>query len=133
MHHPLSQRDKLLSFFTVGFLLTAGVSFASTRTRTLPFLTDTPVANHHLLSPDARYIRTQKNSDLLIAIPDARTARYKIRFFDEDNRLLFEIRQLRDSMLILEKYNFQHAGLFQYALYKDDILLERSSFTIKRE
>ena len=33
-------------------------------------------------------------------------------FFDGNNRFLFEIGRLEDSMLIVEKYNFLHAGLF---------------------
>ncbi len=55
---------------------------------------------------------------------------YKIRFFGVDQALLFEIRQIQDPVLIVEKYNFGHAGMFQYELYRDNSLVERNNFRI---
>jgi hypothetical protein len=83
--------------------------------------------------PTAGLISREKNGDLVIAVPPAMLGRYKIRFFDEDHYFLFEIRQIRDPLLIVEKNNFQHAGLFQYELYRDNALIERSSFLIRKD
>jgi hypothetical protein len=75
-------------------------------------------------------VQHAKNGDVIIAVPAGGRGRYRIRFFGEDKGLLFEIRQIQDPVLIVEKYNFGHAGLFQYALYRDNDLVERSSFRI---
>ena len=75
-------------------------------------------------------VRHEKNGDVVIAVPSRFLGRYRIRFFGEDNGLLFEIRQIQDPLLIVEKYNFGHAGLFRYELYRDNNLVERSSFRI---
>jgi hypothetical protein len=83
--------------------------------------------------PAAGLITREKNGNLVIAVPPAMLGRYKIRFFDEDHYFLFEIRQIRDSLLIVEKNSFQHAGLFQYELYRDNALIERSSFSIRKD
>ena len=83
--------------------------------------------------PAAGLISREKNGNLVIAVPPAMLGRYKIRFFDEDHYFLFEIRQIRDPLLIVEKNNFQHAGLFQYELYRDNALIERSSFLIRKD
>jgi hypothetical protein len=83
--------------------------------------------------PAAGPISREKNGNLVIAVPPAMLGRYKIRFFDEDHYFLFEIRQIRDPLLIIEKNNFQHAGLFQYELYRDNALIERSSFLIRKD
>ena len=56
--------------------------------------------------------------------------RYRVRFYDEENILLFEIRQIRDPLLIVEKYNFRCAGVFQYEVYRDNELVEKNSFRI---
>ncbi|HEY4337762.1 MAG TPA: hypothetical protein VGM89_17735, partial [Puia sp.] len=56
--------------------------------------------------------------------------RYRIRFFDDRQAFLFEIRQIHDPLLIIEKYNFGHAGRFVYELYRDNGLVEKSSFQI---
>lgn len=84
-------------------------------------------------SKTSRYVHMEKNSDLVISIPDAHKMKYKIRFFDGDNRFLFEIPELQDSLLVIEKYNFQHAGQFQYELYKENMLMERKTFLIKKD
>jgi hypothetical protein len=78
-------------------------------------------------------IRREKNGDLVIVIPEAAREKYKIRFFDDDNNFLFEVGQIRDPLLILEKYNFQHTGLFQYELYRENQLVERSTFLIRKD
>jgi hypothetical protein len=78
-------------------------------------------------------VRHQKNGDIVIAIPAGASGHYKIRFFSEDNALMFEVREIRDPLLIVEKYNFGHAGLFLYELYRDNSLIERNSFRIIRE
>jgi len=75
-------------------------------------------------------IRHEKNGDVVIALPANALGRYRVRFFDDRNVLLFEIRQIRDPLLIIEKYNFGHAGRFQYELYWDNGLVEKASFQI---
>lgn len=75
-------------------------------------------------------VRHEKNGDIVITVPAQAFGRCKIRFLDEKEELLFEIRQIRDSLLIVEKYNFGHAGLFRYELYLDNCLAEKSSFRI---
>lgn len=75
-------------------------------------------------------IRHEMNGDVVIALPANALGRYRVRFFDDRNVLLFEIRQIRDPLLIIEKYNFGHAGRFQYELYRDNGLVEKASFQI---
>jgi hypothetical protein len=75
-------------------------------------------------------VRHQRNGDIIIAPPADALGRYRVRFFDDQQSLLFEIRQIHDPLLIIEKYNFGHAGRFVYELYKDNGLVERVSFRI---
>jgi hypothetical protein len=79
------------------------------------------------------YVRRNANGDLVITVPQNTAGRYRIRFFDERGTLLFEIRHIRDPLLIVEKYNFEHAGLFVYELYRDTVLIERSKFSIRKD
>ena len=157
MFKSLSQKDKLLSFIIASILLATGVkaspvhffldssssgshifikyplySIGHTKWMKIP---DTPGIKEikHMEGPLSRYIRREKNSDLVIAVPGAENGKYRIRFFDEEDRFLFEIRQIRDSILIVEKLNFQHAGLFQYELYRGEGLVERNTFIIKKD
>jgi hypothetical protein len=141
--YPLSGKDKMLAFLATAVLLT---TVAKAHTDDFLF---SSTCNSHIsgistlynirdtgwLSPaeeriSSRYVREEKNGDLTIVVPIIR-GRYKIRFFDNRDQFLFEIRQIRDSLLIVEKVNFRHAGSFQYELYKDNVLVERNTFIIK--
>lgn len=75
-------------------------------------------------------VRNERNGDVVISVPRNSFGRYKVRFFSRNNVLLFEVREIRDSPLIIEKVNFVHAGIFQYELYLDNYLIERNSFRI---
>jgi len=158
MPYPLSQKDKILSLIISALLITTGVNagpaniFLHSSNSRSHISTKSPLYNSggniewiripdtpgikegkHTDGPSSRYIRREKNSDLVIAVPDAENGRYRIRFFDDKDRFLFEIKQIRDSLLIVEKLNFQHAGLFQYELYRGESLVERNTFIIKKD
>src|ERR1700761_3638456 len=47
-------------------------------------------------------VRHERNGDIVIAVPSGSTGRYKVRFLDETNALLFEVRQISESQLIVE-------------------------------
>ena len=148
MLHPISRKDQLPLLFVTAILLTAGPSsgspiyrpaqssFASSLSTSDCFFPDTPISapvRRRASAIASRYIHTERNGDLVIAIPDAGKANYRIRFFDLDYHFLFEIGKVEDPLLIVEKYNFLHAGLFQYELYKGNSLMERSTFQIKKD
>lgn len=75
-------------------------------------------------------VRCTASGDIVITIPRDKPGKYRIRFYDEERLLLFEVRQIRDPLLIVEKYNFRRAGVFQYEVYRDNELVERNSFRI---
>jgi hypothetical protein len=154
MPYPFSRKDKFLSSLAVALLITVGTNagpahifLQSSFHRPHISLKNSLYNNEEagwMKNPDtpgikhtngvlSRYIRRERNSDLVIAVPDAQSGKYKVRFFDENDKLLFEIKQIRDSLLIVEKLNFQHAGTFQYELYKGDLLVERNTFLIKQD
>lgn len=84
-----------------------------------------------LINRSSGIVRHERNGDVVIAPPADALGHYRIRFFDDKQALLFEIREIRDRLLIIEKYNFGHAGRFAYELYKDNGLIEKASFLIE--
>jgi hypothetical protein len=75
-------------------------------------------------------VRCTSNGDIVITVPRDVPGEYRVRFYDEQNLLLFEIRQIRDPLLIVEKYNFRRAGIFQYEVFRDSKLVEKKHFRI---
>jgi hypothetical protein len=81
----------------------------------------------------SRYVFTEKDGNVKIALPQAAEKKYTIRFFDESNIPALEIKQIKDSLLILDKSNFVHAGWFRFELYEDGVLKEKNKLFIAKE
>lgn len=79
------------------------------------------------------YVYTNKDGYVFINLPDAEKQKYRIRFFEEDNSFLFEIKNVRQQGLTLDKTNFLHAGWFNFELYNDEKLVERHKFYLSKE
>jgi len=81
----------------------------------------------------SRYIYTGKENNVIINLPNAAVKKYTVKFFDANNKFLFEIKKIEDPYLTLEKVNFLHSGWFNFQLYEDDILLEKYQFYIGKD
>ncbi len=79
------------------------------------------------------YVFTGKYGNIQISLPGAATRHYSVKFYDEGNRLLFELSEIRDSTLILDKTNFQHSGWFHFELYDGAQLKEKNKLFIPKE
>jgi hypothetical protein len=78
------------------------------------------------------YVYTNNTGDVFINLPDADKKKYNLKFFDEANNLLFDIKEIKESGLTLDKTNFYHAGWFWFELYNEDKLVERHKFYVAR-
>jgi len=79
------------------------------------------------------YVYTNKDGYVLINLPDAEKQKYHIKFFEEDNTPLFEIKSIKQAGLVLDKTNFLHAGWFNFELYNDEKLIERHKFYLAKD
>lgn len=66
-------------------------------------------------------------------LPLVKTHHYRISFFDADNKHLFDIKQIKETDLVLDKTNFIHAGWFSFELYEDDVLKEKNRLFLQKE
>lgn len=78
------------------------------------------------------YVYTNKEGYVFINLPDADKKKYRIKFFEEDDDFLFEIKHIKEPALTLDKANFYHAGWFKFELYNDDKLIEKHKLYINK-
>lgn len=81
----------------------------------------------------SNYVFTGKFGNVQLALPDAGKKHYAVKFFDENNKFLFELTAVKDPSLILDKTNFLHAGWFRFELYEGTQLKEKNKFFIPKE
>lgn len=79
------------------------------------------------------YVYTNKEGYVYISLPDADRKPYRIRFYEEDDSFLFELKNIRETGLTLDKANFLHAGWFRFELFREEQLVERHRFYLARE
>jgi hypothetical protein len=81
----------------------------------------------------SKFVYTEKDGNVRIALPNAATKKYSIKFFEEDNSFSFEVKQVKDTMLIMDKSNFGHSGWFKFELYEDGVLKEKHKLFIPKD
>jgi hypothetical protein len=79
------------------------------------------------------YVYTNHDGFVFINLPDADKKKYHIKFFEEDDSFLFEIKNIKETALTLDKTNFIHAGWFKFELYNEDRLVEKNKFYLAKE
>jgi len=89
-----------------------------------------PVKEVFKVSP---YVYTTKEGNVTIALPDASRKKYSLKFFEEDSSPTLEVKEIKESPLILDKANFLHSGWFRFELYEDGKLKEKNLIYIPRE
>ncbi|HEY0060121.1 MAG TPA: hypothetical protein VGB56_13380 [Flavisolibacter sp.] len=79
------------------------------------------------------YVFTNKTGYLQLNLPNADQKKYMLKFFEEDDSFLFELKDLKDGVLTLDKANFHHAGWFKFELYDGEKMVEKHKFYISKD
>ncbi len=81
----------------------------------------------------SKFVYAEKDGNIKIALSEAATKMYSIIFFEEDKTEIFELKRVKDPLVILDKSNFVHAGWFLFELYEDGKLKERHKFYVPKD
>jgi len=79
------------------------------------------------------YVYTNREGYVFINLPDADKKKYHIRFYEDNNEFLFEIKNITETGLTLDKTNFMHAGWYRFELFNDEKLVEKNKFYLAKE
>jgi hypothetical protein len=79
------------------------------------------------------FIFTNKDGNVVISLPDIDKKKYSVKFLDPDAAELFELKEIKQSPLILDKTNFIHSGWFHFELYEDGKIKEKNKFFVPKE
>jgi hypothetical protein len=80
------------------------------------------------------YVYAQPDGNIRIDVPNKkRYAGYRIRFYEADKQLLFELKQLPAPSFQLDKTNFLHSGWFLFELYEESRLVERHKIFLEKD
>jgi hypothetical protein len=99
--------------------------------------TDVPVVPTKPGSPAVPLLSTTvftaKDNNVIIHLPDYSNKKYTVKFYDENEKMIFELNKLKEEYLIIEKVNFRHTGNFRFELYENGLLIEKNKFQILKD
>jgi hypothetical protein len=78
-------------------------------------------------------IVANKDGLVRISLLDFGSKKYSIKFYEDDDTFLFELKDIKEPSLMLEKSNFYHSGWFKSELYENDKLIEKNRFFIPKD
>jgi hypothetical protein len=79
------------------------------------------------------FVFTARDGNVTIALADFIHKKYTVNFYDSENTLVLEIKEIKDAELIIDKTNFGHTGWFRFELYEDGKLKEKNKLLIPRD
>lgn len=80
------------------------------------------------------YVFTNRDGYVRVSLPDdEKTKKYSIKFFDEENNFLFELKDIKEKDFKIDKTNFYHAGWFRFELYENGKLLEKHKLYLEKD
>jgi len=76
---------------------------------------------------------TNKDGLVQVNLKDFTEKKYTIKFFEDDDSFLFEIKTIKEATFQLDKSNFYHSGWFKSELYDNGKLIEKNRFFIPKD
>lgn len=92
-----------------------------------------PAHKQHLPLKKSALVSTNSKGYITLNLLLAKVHKYRIVFYESDGSILFELKNIKETELILDKTNFMHAGYFHYELFEDEKLLETGLVNLPKQ
>lgn len=79
------------------------------------------------------FIYANNDGYINISLPQVAEKKYHVKFFEENGTSLFDINNIKESPLILDKSSFIHSGWFLFELYEDNKLKEKNKIYLPKD
>lgn len=76
------------------------------------------------------FIFTNSEGNLVIALPDVNKKKFSLSVFTKEGSPVFEMKNIKEPLLQIDKSNFYKSGWFKYELYEAGRLREKNRFFI---
>ncbi|MFN5423415.1 MAG: hypothetical protein ACK5AO_09115 [bacterium] len=75
-------------------------------------------------------IFSNKDGDLIVALPEANQKKYLLKVYRENGLAVFTMKDIKDPQLLVDRSNFYHSGWFTFELYEGGKIKEKNKFFI---
>ncbi|MFZ1529006.1 MAG: hypothetical protein WAT19_09665 [Ferruginibacter sp.] len=85
-----------------------------------------------IIFPSKR-VYTSRMSSVVIQLPDAPSKNYRLRIFDDQEKMVLELTKLKEDFLVLDKMNFMRSGWYRFELYDAEKVVEKNRFFVPKD
>jgi hypothetical protein len=96
------------------------------------FIKKDSVATENMFQPSA-FIYINPSGNLMLILPNPEKKHFSFFVYKEDGALLFNMKNIKESKLLIDRSNFMSSGWFNYELYDGQKPKEKSKFFIPPE
>jgi len=98
----------------------------------------TPVQKIEFITKDdifnpSGFIFTNSEGNLVIALPDVHKKKFSLHVSTKEGQPIFEMKNIKEPLLQIDKSNFYKSGWFKYELYEAGKLREKNRFFIPED
>ncbi|OJY90598.1 MAG: hypothetical protein BGP13_19425 [Sphingobacteriales bacterium 40-81] len=79
------------------------------------------------------FIFTNPQGNVTVILPKGKTELFTIKFFDSNGDELFQLNNLKEHTIVVDKSNFMRAGIYRFELYENNVLREKNKVTIPKD
>lgn len=84
------------------------------------------------VKPQSKLVHSY-GQDVVLEFPFAASKRYEVKFFDENKKLILNVKDFKETYLIIEKVNFKRSGTYTFELYENGSLIEENFIIIVKD
>lgn len=88
-----------------------------------------PTTKDDIFNPSG-FIFTNSEGNLVIALPDVHKKKFSLHVMTKEGQPIFEMKNIKEPLLQIDKSNFYKSGWFKYELYEAGKLREKNRFFI---
>jgi len=81
----------------------------------------------------SKFVYTEKDGNIRVNVPGVPVHHYSIRFFDEKNDFMFDVTEVKEPVVLIDKVNFLRSGWYKFELYEDGKLKEKHKFFVPKD
>jgi hypothetical protein len=81
----------------------------------------------------SKFVYTEKDGNIRVNVPGVPIHHYAIKFFDEKNDFLFDVTEVKEPVVLIDKVNFLRSGWYKFELYEDGKLKEKHKFFVPKD
>jgi hypothetical protein len=91
-----------------------------------------PPAKPEITFP-SKWIYTAKDNNIILHLPQAAAKKYSVIFYNELDKKVFELNNLKEEYLIIEKVNFVRSGWYRFELFDNGMLVEKNKILVPKD